>query len=400
MDSTMILRRKFLREASLLGIAALDQTGPLRKLLDTTLRQQNSAATPQSAEMIVYSTEYLTLEMPMSHLTTWITPVESFFVRNNLLQPQVDLSAWRLSVTGEVDRPITFTLSEFMQLVPASVTNTIECAGNGRVNFSPRISGVPWGRGGVGNANFEGPRLADVLRLTRPKPTARHVAFGGLDVAPGGASSFIRSIPIGKAMDPYTLLATKMNGAKLTPEHGFPVRALVPGWIGSTSIKWLREVRVLPQEYAGFYMDPGYRIPVSGGARADSSGQISKTVSLTSLCVKSIIAQPSDGAVLSLSARLPVPIRGACWAGESAIARVEVSSDGGETWSEAELASDHAKYAWRLWGYDWKPAAPGSYLIVSRATDSAGHTQPVKTEWNPGGYLWNGVDTIRVQIRD
>lgn len=396
----MIPRRKFLGEASLLGIAALDQSVHLRNLLNTTLPQENSAATAQSAGMTVYSTEYLTLEMPMSRLNSWITPVESFFVRNNLLQPQVDLSAWRLSVTGEVDRPVTFTLSEFMQLTPASVTNTIECAGNGRVNFRPSIGGVPWGRGGVGNAGFEGPRLADVLRLARPKPTARHVAFRGLDVVPAGASNFIRSIPIAKAMDPYTLLATKMNGAKLTPEHGFPVRALVPGWIGSTSIKWLREISVLPQEYAGFYMDPGYRIPVSGGATAGSSGQVSKTVSLTSLRVKSIIAQPSDGAVLSLSAGVPVSIRGASWAGESAIARVEVSIDGGETWSTAELGSDDAKYAWRLWRYDWKPAVPGSYAIVSRATDSAGQTQPVKTEWNPGGYLWNGVDTIRVQIRD
>jgi len=348
--------------------------------------------------MIGYSRQFLTLEMPMSRLTSWITPLDSFFVRNNLLMPTVDPSDWRLTVDGEVERPMTLTYPEFMQLGSVSVTNTIECAGNGRVNYRPPIGGVRWGRGGVGTAVFEGPALRDVLRHAVLKPTAKHVAFRGLDIVPQGASEFIRSIPIDKALDGNTLLATRMNGAPLTPEHGFPVRSLVPGWIGAASIKWLQEIRVLPHEFDGFYMNPGYRIPVAAGSSAAPAQ--SQTISLTSLRVKSIIAQPAEGAVLDLPQQGSIAILGASWAGESEIARVDVSLDGGTTWHVSNLDPDHARYAWRLWRYEWRPRSPGPYTLLSRATDSHGRTQPMEPVWNAGGYLWNGVDRIHVQVRE
>jgi len=344
--------------------------------------------------MIVYSREYLTLEMPMSRLTSWVTPVESFFVRNNLLMPVVNLSDWRLTINGEVERPLSFTWNEFMQLATSRVTNTIECAGNGRANYRPTIGGVPWGRGGVGNGVFEGPRLADLLRMAELRPTARHVAFRGTDVVPPGSQEFIRSIPLSKALDPNTLLATKMNGLPLPAEHGFPVRSLVPGWIGSASIKWLDEIRVLPHEFDGFYMNPGYRMLVSQSSSA-AHRQI-ESVSITSLRVKSIIAEPSEGAVLAEGS---VTIRGASWAGESEIAKVEISVDEGRTWHLAELDKDRAKYAWRLWRYQWRPNHVGEYTILSRATDNTGLAQPVEPQWNPGGYLWNGVDRVQVRVR-
>jgi DMSO/TMAO reductase YedYZ molybdopterin-dependent catalytic subunit len=346
--------------------------------------------------MIVYSQEYLTLEMPMSLLNSWVTPVSRFFIRNNLLMPTVDPSVWTLSITGEVERPVTINFRDFMQLAASKVINTLECAGNSRVNFQPAIGGVRWSRGAVGNAVFEGPPLADVLRLAGLKPTAKHVAFRGLDIIPAGASAFVRSIPIEKALERGTLLATKMDGSPLTPSHGFPVRSLVPGWIGSASIKWLQEIRLLPHEFHGFYMDPGYRVPVESPSGPESGP--AKTVPLTSLRVKSVIAQPADGAVLDPSPSARVAIQGASWAGESAIARVDVSTDEGRTWHEATLGPDHAKYAWRLWHYEWLPSRPGPHAIFSRATDSSGHTQPMEPRWNPGGYLWNGVDKIHVQI--
>lgn len=396
--SDRVPRRQFLGAAAgLFGLAGATRHAIARNLLGAFFGTQSAQqARPDAREMILYSRQYLTLEMPMSRLESWITPVESFFVRNNLLMPNVDPSSWSLAVNGEVERPLTFTFREFMQLAPARVTNTIECAGNGRVNYQPRIGGVPWGRGGVGNAMFEGPRLAEVLRLAALKPTARHVAFRGLDIVPKGASDFIRSIPIEKALDRNTLLATRMNGSPLTPEHGFPARSLVPGWIGSASIKWLQEIQVLSHEYRGFYMDPGYRIPAAA-ASTDKSGQ-ARTVSLTSLRVKSIIAEPADGDRLTPTAQGTVTIRGASWAGEAAIARVEVSTDDGVTWHPAELGPEHEKYAWRLWHYDWRPNRGGAFTVCSRATDDAGHTQPRKPLWNPGGYLWNGVDSVLVRV--
>jgi DMSO/TMAO reductase YedYZ molybdopterin-dependent catalytic subunit len=230
------------------------------------------------------------------------------------------------------------------------------------------------------------------------KPTAKHVAFRGLDIVPRGASDFIRSIPLNKALDGSTLLATRMNGAPLTPEHGFPVRSLVPGWIGAASIKWLQEIRVLPHEFDGFYMNPGYRIPLAGSSGVAHNQ--SETISLGPLRVKSIIAQPADGAVLDFPRQRSITIRGASWAGESEIARVDVSVDGGRSWRGATLDPDRAKYAWRLWRYEWNPNRPGPHTLVSRATDNQGRTQPMEPRWNPGGYLWNGVDRIHVRIRE
>jgi sulfite oxidase len=394
----LVKRREILKSSvGILGSAALQRPALGEWLLRSFTPLLPGETQAVDDRMMVYSQKYLTLEMPMSLLNSWITPVSRFFVRNNLLMPPtVDPSTWTLSITGEVERPLTINFRDFMQLATSKVINTLECAGNSRVNFQPPIGGVRWGRGAVGNAAFEGPGLADLLRHAHLEPTARHVAFRGFDVVPSGASEFIRSIPIEKAMERSTLLATKMNGSSLTPSHGFPVRALVPGWIGSASIKWLQEIRVLSHEFHGFYMDPGYRIPVASPSEAES-GPV-KTVSLTSLRVKSIIAEPADGAVLELSPHQPLTIRGASWAGESAIARVEVSTDGGRNWHTATLGPHIAKYAWRLWHYDWQPTRPGLHVILSRATDSAGRTQPMEPRWNPGGYLWNGVDKIHVQI--
>jgi len=395
-----ITRRELTQDIGrLIGLATIGGSPPGRRLFAQSPKPAQVQEPGTNGEpMIVYSREYLTLEMPMSRLTTWITPTESFFVRNNLLMPEFNSSDWSLAVTGEVQRPLSFTLREFRQLAGASVTNTMECAGNGRVNFRPRIAGVPWGRGGVGNAVFEGPRLAEVLRVAGLKPTARHVAFHGLDVVPEGNAAFIRSIPIEKALDPNTLLAMRMNGLPLTPEHGFPVRGIVPGWIGSASIKWLQEIRVLPKEFDGFYMSPGYRRTVTDETAGADDGRSDRTIAITSLQVKSVITQPSDGAVLA--SQTPLTIRGASWAGESAIAKVEISVNEGRVWHLANLGSDYAKYAWRLWDYEWRPMRPGPYTILSRATDAAGRSQPMEPRWNPAGYLWNGVDRVHVELRD
>ena len=397
--NTHFSRRQLLEEfRGLLGLAALiEPSWPLNRAFALGSPQDASRSPNTGQAMIVYSREYLTLEMPMSRLSSWITPLESFYVRNNLLMPQIDVSNWRLRVTGEVERPLTFTFPEFIELTSASVTNTIECAGNGRANFEPKINGVPWGRGGVGNALFEGPRLANVLRLAGLTPRAKQVAFRGMDVLPReGMPEFIRSIPIAKALDPHTLLATKMNGMPLTPEHGFPVRSLVPGWIGAASIKWLQEIQALPHEFRGPYMNPGYTIPAAGQDSNDTRERAATPI--TSLRIKSIIAQPADGALLVLPSEGAITVRGASWAGESAVERVEISTDEGRSWHLATLDSEHARYAWRLWHFEWRPDRPGKYAIFSRATDRSGRAQPMTSRWNPGGYLWNGVDKVHVQI--
>ena len=394
LDSSLqtLPRREFLRHvAGLLGAAATAGAAPAGWPIGAWAQD---VVVPGKEKMIVRSLRYLDLEMPVHLLDSWITPVELFYVRNHLPQPSVNLPEWRLAVTGEVERPLELTLADLEMLEVATVTNTLECAGNGRVFYRPRVPGIQWTRGGVGNATFSGPRLADLLRRAGVKPAGKHVAFNGLDEPPGKVPDFIRSIPIEKAMHPGTLLATKMNGAPLTIEHGFPVRALVPGWLGAASVKWLVEVRVLDREFDGNFMKPGYRFPTRPVA---PGGEINpdETAVITALPVKSIIARPGDGSYWKPG---PIGIAGAAWAGEAAVVRVEVSTDRGRTWQPVELGRERARYAWRLWEYVWKPPAPGSYVVMSRATDSSGRTQPAEPAWNPSGYLWNVIDRVGIHV--
>ncbi|HXE90852.1 MAG TPA: sulfite oxidase [Terriglobales bacterium] len=379
-----VSRREFLRTSLLAGGALALGAGGLQ-----------AAPLPGKRHMLVRSLRFLDLEMPMDRLGAWITPVELFFVRNHMAEPYgLDPDEWRLRVAGEVERPLVLTYADLAKLEPATVVNTLECAGNGRGFFRPQVPGVQWERGAVGNARWSGVRLRDVLTHAGLKRNARHVAFRGMDEPPGKVPAFVRSIPIEKAMHADTLLATRMNGTPLTKHHGAPLRAVVPGWVAAASVKWLAEIQVLDREFEGNFMNPGYRIP----RRPVQPGQAvnhNDTDPVTALSVKSIIAQPAEGAILPLA---PVRIHGAAWAGEHDVTRVEVSIDGGRTWQPAQLGRQQARYAWRLWEFAWQPKSRGEYALRSRATDSAGRTQPLAPTWNPGGYLWNVADEVKVRV--
>jgi DMSO/TMAO reductase YedYZ molybdopterin-dependent catalytic subunit len=388
--ATKIARRDFLRTTLFTGAALAVGCS---ELWPSPLQAQ--ALVPGKETMIVRSLRYFDLEMPTDQLRSWVTPTPLFFVRNHMAEPYaLDLEAWRLRVTGEVERPLTLGYTELSKMAQASVVNTLECAGNGRGFFQPHVPGVQWQRGAVGNARWSGIPLHALLEQARLTKTARHVAFLGLDEPPSKVPQFIRSIPIEKAMHPDTLVATHMNGARLLKHHGFPARALVPGWVGAASVKWLAEIRVLDSEFVGNFMKPGYRLPRSPVHSAEELKSV-ETYPLTALNVKSIIARPVDGSSIKLG---PAGLSGAAWAGENEVQQVEVSTDGGRSWDPAALGRDHARYAWRLWSFAWQPKSPGEYVLMSRATDSAGRTQPATAFWNPSGYLWNAVDQVKVRV--
>ena len=383
----MILRRDFLTAAS--GVAAAVLLPRFTWATDPTVE------VPGKAGMIVRSARFLDLEMPPEFFASWLTPVPHFFVRNHMHEPStLDAERWRLSVGGGVENPFSVSLSDLAKLEPRTVTNTLECAGNGRGFQQPKVPGVQWQRGAVGTARFAGPLLRDLLQRAGVRATGKHVMFRGLDEVPGKVPPFIRSIPIEKAMDQDTLIATHMNGASLARHHGFPARALVPGWIGAASCKWLTEIKVLDQEFEGNFMKPGYRLPnhsISPGGEVNPED----THPITSLGVKSVIAQPGDGASLKSRA---LNIHGAAWAGETAITRVEISVDGGTTWHGARLGPQQSRYAWRLWDYAWNAPKAGEYTIMSRATDDQGRTQPQTAAWNPSGYLFNAIDQVNIHV--
>jgi sulfite oxidase len=357
------------------------------------------SAAPQSMaekekKMILHSFSSLECEMPVELIQAWVTPVPHFFVRNHLNEPSISPEEWHLTVAGEVEKPTALNLSHLYGMEQHSITAVLECAGNGRAFYQPQTPGSLWGRGAVGNAHFSGARLGDILLRAGLKTTARHVMFRGLDEA-SGQTPFIRSIPIEKALDDDTLVATHMNHAPLTKHHGAPARAIVPGWIGASWCKWLTEIRILDKEFEGEFMTEAYRVPCQPIPPGTSASNVD-TRALTALSTKSIIAGPAHGTTVKTGA---VRIHGVAWTSDAEITGVDISTDGGATWSTAELESDRARYAWRLWNYTWKAPEPGDYIVMSRATDSRGCRQPAVATWNPGGYLYHAIDQIKIHVR-
>lgn len=383
-------RRNFLKQVSAAALAA--GVAPFARSLP--LPQDPAVEIPGEDGLIVRSLRFVDLETPVEYLDSWLTPVPHFFVRNHMQEPsELASEDWRLTVDGEVEKPVTLSLTDLSKIETHSVVNTLECAGNGRSLHRPKVPGVQWGKGAVSTARFSGPRLREVLQRAGVKSTGKHVMFRGLDEVPGKVPLFIRSIPIEKALDSDTLIATQMNGAGLTRHHGYPARALVPGWIGAASCKWLTEIKVLENEFAGNFMSPGYRYP-NQPVKPGDTVKPEDTHVLTGLKVKSVISAPGEGVSVKAGT---VHVHGAAWAGEADIVKVEISTDAGTSWNPAKLGREEAHYAWRLWKYEWRAKA-GDYTIQSRATDSQGRTQPATPEWNPSGYLYNAIDQVKIHV--
>ena len=308
----------------------------------------------------------------------------------------MDLSTWTLTIDGEVNRPMKLEMKDIRAFRETSQTVTLECSGNGRVYSDPPVPGLQWEKGAVGTARWTGISLREVLNKAGVKSTARHIIMNGADAPPGSVSDFVRSIPIEKAMHPDTVLAYHMNGVDIPTEHGFPLRLIVPGWEAASSTKWIVNIRVSETEAEGFFMRNAYRIPnrpVAPGTAVDAKDMIP----YTALDVKSIFTYPLDGAAARIGST--VELRGFAWAGEADITHVEVSTDFGRSWTAAALDADKAKYAWRRFRYIWKPTQPGSFIVMSRASDSQNRSQPIAPRWNPAGYLYNVIDKVRINVQ-
>lgn len=339
-------------------------------------------------KLIVRSPRPINLESKVADLTSYHTPDAAFFVRNNLEAPAVDPAQWSLRIEGEVDNPLVLRLDDLRKLPTVTHDVVLECAGNGRAFHKPRASGIQWEHGAVGNAEWKGVRLVDVLSLAKPRSAAQHVAFDGADRPPTPqAPDFIRSIPMWKARDPHTMIALEMNGKPLTHLHGGPARALVPGFVGSASMKWLDRIMVLTEEFDGFYMKSNYTAP-----RVDNDKAI---YSLQSVEVKSLIVHPTDGTKLAQPVR--TTIWGWAWSGEGELTGLDVSTDGGQTWAAARFVGTWDRYSWRKWELDWD-AKWGSHTVMARATDSLGRVQPTSRAWNRLGYRWNVIHAVTVDV--
>ncbi len=337
------------------------------------------------------------LEMPFDTVDGFLTPTERFYVRNHFTAPTVDPSEWTLRVVGAVQKTLELRYDELLAFPSRTAAVTLECAGNGRSFLEPKAKGVQWQLGAVGTAEWTGVPLSAVLERAGVKPGAVDVVLEGTDRGeprnepkPAGPLAFARGLPLAKALRPEVLLAYKMNGAPLPAAHGRPVRAVVGGWYGMASVKWLARVIVTDRPFLGYDQTVDYAV----WDRRDGPPNL---VPLTEIEVKASIARPSAGEVVR--AGKDCTVRGAAWAGPADVTKVEVSTDGGATWEAARLAGSAVPMAWRLWEYTWKTPRPGKHVLMARATDSRGRTQPMRRDPDRRAYVINHVIPTAVEAR-
>jgi len=351
-----------------------------------------SHSSSPNASMLQVNGYAINAETPLELLTDYLTPNDLFFVRSHWIPRMPDLKTWRLRIDGDVEKPLTLSLTDLRKMPVSDATCVLQCAGNGRGLYEPVLPGVQWRYGAAGNAHWRGVRVRDLLTRAGVKSSAAHLHTFGSDDPPGNVPPFHRSLELTKAMDD-ALLAYEMNGAPLPPLHGAPLRLVVPGWAGDHWMKWV--VRLSPQAEPakGFYMDTAYRYPLSPGAPGVSF-KPEEMKPVTELSVKSNITTAPKKA----RAGKPVTIRGFAFSGAPGIARVEISTDDGDTWKAATLDPRHDPFAWRLWSYSWTPARPGRVQLLARATDSRGAVQPREPVWNQSGYLYNGWHGVTIEV--
>jgi sulfite oxidase len=363
--------------------------------------QIEKPARPSHGDLTVHSQEPLNAEPPLGDLmTAAITPVRYFYIRTHGPIPTVPAESFRCQVAGLVNQPQDYALAALQQAFPQhTVEATLTCGGNRREEISQikKVGGVQWNAGAIGNARWTGVRLADLLRRAGLKEGAKHVWFEGLDPIPekdGSVAPFGGSIPLGKALaeDSPVLVAYAMNDQPLTAEHGFPLRTVVPGYIGARSVKWLRKITLSDRPSPNHYVAAAYKL-----VQSESPEDVAAANPIYEYPLNAAICLPASGAKLTAGKS---KIAGYALPGGEpgcTIDKVEVSGDGGKTWSSAKLAGQAHQFTWQLWSIELDLPA-GHRKIVCRATDSRGHAMPQQGQWNAKGYLYNGWHTVAVDV--
>jgi DMSO/TMAO reductase YedYZ molybdopterin-dependent catalytic subunit len=379
----------------------------------TTMEQRPAAGAPSAADRADRVAEWagpsrtptdgpLTFEelqlagrnrgMPLEALRYDITPTGLHYLLVHFDIPAVDPATWRLSLGGLVDRPLELTLDELRERPSQTIPVTLECAGNGRARLTPRPLSNPWMFEAIGTAEWTGTPLGPLLDAAGVRDDAIELVFTGADrgVQGGVEHDFQRSLSLAEARRPEVMLVYAMNGLPLQPQHGFPVRLVVPGWYGMASVKWLRSIEAVAEPFEGYQQARTYRYKTDADDPGDPVSRIR---------VRSVMAPPGIPDYFSRRRLVdagPVTLGGRTWGGRGPIQRVEVAVDG--TWADATLAPVAGDFAWRAWSFEWD-ATPGPHTLACRATDAAGETQPAAAPWNYQGMGNNAIQSIEVTVR-
>jgi DMSO/TMAO reductase YedYZ molybdopterin-dependent catalytic subunit len=351
------------------------------------------------AGMIIRQKEPANLEPPFLPIDSFLTPTELFYIRSHFPAPRLELGTYRLRIDGAVRRPLSLSYQELRDMPSETRAAILECAGNDRVFLVPQVAGAQWELGAVGNAEWTGVPLGALLERAGLDEDVCEIVLEGADrgtpaeqPVPPGQISYARSLPRDKSMQRDVLIAYRMNGRDLPLDHGYPVRAIVPGHYGMASVKWLTHIQAVREPFRGYWQtsDYGYWDYLDGMPVRRALGEMK---------LKSEIARPR--VYETLAPTRVYTISGAAWAGETEVAGVSVSTDGGQTWAEADFLDPAQRYAWRRWKFDWlTPKKPGRYTLLARARGADGSAQPDKHDRNYGTCVINHPLPIEVFVHD
>jgi sulfite oxidase len=390
----MLSRRRFLESSAALAAAGL-------LLPRFPAFAQPGSALPAGKDLIVREAMPFNAEPELAQLVeSFVTPVKHFYVRNHGPTPKVDPREFKVRIEGLVHKPVELSLLEIKERFRQHATEaTLTCAGNRRDEMSAikPIAGVQWNAGAIGHARWGGAALADVLKAAELKDGAKHVWFDGLDPIPekdGTVAPFGGSIPLERALatDGLALVAHAMNDEPLTPEHGAPLRTIVPGYIGARSVKWLAKITVSDRPSPNHYVAEAYKIIQTSDPR-----ELAAAEPVYGFAINAAICLPPGGAKLKTGRNKIAGYALPSGQPGSTTSKVELSTDGGQTWTTAQLEGDARPFAWRLWSADVLLPSGRRQLVV-RATDNKGHTMRDERPWNLKGYLFNAWHRVDVEV--
>jgi sulfite dehydrogenase len=354
---------------------------------------------PEKTELILLTSRPPQLETPMKFFESAITPNDAFYVRYHIPPPtQIDLSTWRLKISGYVEQPIELSMGDLQsKFVRASVISVNQCSGNSRGYFSPRVFGGQWANGAMGNAEWTGVRLRDILTMAGVKQGAIEISFNGLDKpALPATPDFVKSLTVARIMDdPDVLVAYQMNGEPLPMLNGFPARLIVPGWYATYWVKHLSDITVLDREFDGFWMRKAYLVPDTPCGCVPPGTAPAHSAPISRMKIRSFIISPEEGARVGVGRT--VTLKGIAFDGGYGIQEVMVSTDRSASWRPARLGRDLGNFSFREWSCQWTPRRPGDYRLMVRAVNRAGESQADEPLWNPAGYMRNMIEHIDVR---
>ena len=396
-------RRNFIRRSTLATaaiVAGRAGAGEASVELPFVNGHRRMVAFPGKRPLILLTHRPPQLETPFAVFNDGlITPNDAFFVRYHLsgLPVEIDPAAFRLEVKGLVNTPLSLSLEDLKKMEAVEVTAVNQCSGNSRGFFNPRVNGGQLANGAMGNAKWRGVRLKDVLTRAGEAAGARQVVCDGLDKgAVPTTPDFIKALEIDHALDGEAIIAWEMNGEELPWLNGYPLRLVVPGYYGTYWIKHLNSLEVTGENFGGFWMAAGYRIPDTPGGCVEPGTVPGRTLPITKFKTRSFLTSLTDGA--QVKAGRETLLRGIAFDSGAGLTEVQVSPDGGSTWRPATLGKDLGRYSFREWTLPWTPTNTGPAEIRCRAFNRIGETQPLVSLWNPAGYMRNGVETTKIII--